>query len=65
MGVTRMDQDFGGGIEVEWLFEDLGKGIWGRGESFERRMWKVRCNVVDMEGYGLGKVCKKVGVGVI
>ncbi|WP_179991882.1 MULTISPECIES: 5'-nucleosidase [unclassified Acinetobacter] len=65
IGVTPMDQHFPGAIELESFFEHLPKGICGTGDSFETSISKVTCNLVDMEGYALAKVCKKLGVRLI
>ncbi len=44
------------------MFSHLPKGICGTGDSFETGLPKVPCNLVDMEGYAIAKVCKKLGV---
>jgi len=41
------------------------QGICGTGDSFETGLPKVPCNLVDMEGYAIAKVCKKLGVRLI
>ena len=46
-------------------FKDLSQGICGTGDSFETGLPKVSCNLVDMEGYALAKVCKKLDVRLI
>lgn len=65
VGLTPMDQHFPGAIELEPLFDHLPKGICGTGDSFETGQPKVPCQLVDMEGYALAKVCKKLGVRLI
>ena len=65
VGVTPMDQHFPGAIELEPFFDHLPKGICGTGDSFETGQPKVPCQLVDMEGYALAKVCKKLGVRLI
>ena len=60
-----MDQHFPGAIELEPFFDHLPKGICGTGDSFEIGQPKVPCQLVDMEGYALAKVCKKLGVRLI
>ena len=65
VGVTPMDQDYPAEIEFERYFEQLTQGICGTGDSFETGLSKVSCNLVDMEGYALAKVCKKLGVRLI
>ena len=65
VGVTPMDQDYPAAIELEAFFEHLPKGICGTGDSFETGSAKVPCHLVDMEGYALAKVCKKLGVRLI
>lgn len=65
VGLTPMDQHFPGAIELEPFFDHLPKGICGTGDSFETGQPKVPCQLVDMEGYALAKVCKKLGVRLI
>lgn len=62
VGVTPMDQDHPAAIIPETIFAQLPKGICGTGDSFETGLPKVPCNLVDMEGYAIAKVCKKLGV---
>src|SRR5690606_33030553 len=63
--MTSMEQHSPGAIELESYFDHLPKGICGTGDSFETGISKVACNLVDMEGYALAKVCKKLGVRLI
>lgn len=65
VGFTPMDDDLPAAIHLEPYFADLPKGICGTGDSFETGMPKVTCNLVDMEGYALAKVCHKLGVRLI
>lgn len=65
VGVTPMDQDYPAAIDLEPYFQDLPQGICGTGDSFETSIPKVACNLVDMEGYALAKVCKKLNVRLI
>jgi len=62
VGVTPMDDDHPAEIHLERFFDDLPQGICGTGDSFETGLPKVPCNLVDMEGYAMAKVCKKLGV---
>lgn len=62
VGVTPMDDDHPAEIDLDAYFQDLPKGICGTGDSFETGTPKVPCNLVDMEGYAIAKVCKKLGV---
>lgn len=52
-------------IELIPYFSDLEKGVCGTGDSFETGPSKVPCDLVDMEGYALAKVCRKMGVQLI
>ena len=65
IGVTPMDQHYPAAIELEPYFKDLNQGVCGTGDSFETGQPKVACNLVDMEGYALAKVCKKLDVRLI
>lgn len=65
VGVTPMDDDHPAEIHLEPYFQQLEKGTCGTGDSFETGTPKVPCNLVDMEGYALAKVCKKLGVRFI
>lgn len=65
VGLTPMDHDHPAEIDLEAFFHDLPQGICGTGDSFETGVPKVACNLVDMEGYALAKVCKKLGVRLI
>ncbi|WP_407304911.1 5'-nucleosidase [Acinetobacter sp.] len=65
VGVTPMDKDHPAEIHLEPYFQHLEKGICGTGDSFETGKPKVDCDLVDMEGYALAKVCKKLDVRLI
>lgn len=52
-------------IELIPYFPELPKGVCGTGDSFETGPSKVPCELVDMEGYALAKVCRKMGVQLI
>ena len=65
VGVTPMDDDLPAAIDLAPYFVDLPKGTCGTGDSFETGEPKVACNLVDMEGYALAKVCHKLGVRLI
>lgn len=54
-----------GAIELIPYFPELPKGICGTGDSFETGTPKVACDLVDMEGYAIAKVCRKMGVQFI
>lgn len=65
VGVTPMDDDHPAEIHLEPYFQHLATGICGTGDSFEVGVPKVACHLVDMEGYAIAKVCKKLGVRLI
>jgi adenosylhomocysteine nucleosidase len=65
VGVTPVDQDYPAAIHLDEYFGHLPKGICGTGDNFEVGTPKVACNLVDMEGYALAKVCKRLGVRLI
>ena len=65
VGVTPMDNDHPAEIALEPFFQHLPQGICGTGDSFETVLPKVPCNLVDMEGYALAKVCQKLGVRLV
>ncbi|MNJ92493.1 Aminodeoxyfutalosine nucleosidase [compost metagenome] len=52
-------------IDLIPYFSELPKGVCGTGDSFEVTTPKVACDLVDMEGYALAKVCRKMGVQLI
>lgn len=65
VGVTPMDDEIPAEIHVQPYFGSLPKGVCGTGDSFETGLPKVSCNLVDMEGYALAKVCQKLDVRLI
>lgn len=65
VGVTPMDDDYPAEIQLDSFFEHLPKGTCGTGDSFETGQPKVPCNLVDMEGYAIAKVCKKLDVRLV
>jgi adenosylhomocysteine nucleosidase len=65
IGTTPVDTDYPAEILLDAHFGHLPKGICGTGDSFETGQPKVACNLVDMEGYAIAKVCKKLGVRLI
>ncbi len=65
VGVTPMDEHYPEAIDLDSYFTHLSQGICGTGDSFETGQPKVPCNLVDMEGYALAKVCKKLDVRLI
>ena len=65
VGTTPMDAEFPAEIELDPFFSHLANGTCGTGDSFETGVPKVPCNLVDMEGYAIAKVCKKLGVRLV
>jgi adenosylhomocysteine nucleosidase len=65
VGVTPLDEQYPADIELEPFFHNLLQGTCGTGDSFETDLPKVPCNLVDMEGYAIAKVCKKLGVRLV
>lgn len=65
VGVTPMDEYYPAAIDLEPYFLELNQGICGTGDSFEISQPKVACNLVDMEGYAIAKVCKRLNVRLI
>ncbi|GIZ11656.1 5'-nucleosidase [Pseudomonas sp. NCCP-436] len=65
VGVTPLETDCPADIELEPYFEHLSHGCCGTGDSFETAAPKVPCDLVDMEGYALAKVCRRLGVRLI
>ena len=54
-----------GPIDLIPYFPELAKGVCGTGDSFETGPSKLACDLVDMEGYALAKVCRKMGVQLV
>lgn len=65
VGVTPMDTHYPAEIGLSCYFSHLPRGVCGTGDSFETAAPKVPCQLVDMEGYALAKVCKKLDVRLI
>ena len=54
-----------GAIDLIPYFPELSKGVCSTGDNFETGTPKVPCDLVDMEGYAIAKVCRKMGVQMI
>ncbi len=54
-----------GGIDLIPYFSELPKGVCGTGDNFETGTSKVACDLVDMEGFAIAKVCRRMGVQLI
>ena len=54
-----------GAIELTPHFPELPKGICGTGDNFETGSPKLYADLVDMEGYAIAKVCRKMNVRMI
>ena len=65
LGTTPFDQDYPAAIDLDSYFADLPQGVCGTGDSFETQAAKLACDLLDMEGYAIAKVCKKLGVRLI
>ena len=62
-GETPFETLFEAVLEHKYELEkDLLNGICGTGDSFETTEPKIPCDVIDMEGYALAKVCLLEGV---
>jgi len=48
-------------LEFPTLFPELPEGVCGTGDRFETGKPQVACDVIDMEGYALAKVCHLEG----
>jgi adenosylhomocysteine nucleosidase len=48
-------------LEFEAMFPELPEGVCGTGDRFETGKPVVECDVIDMEGYALAKVCHLEG----
>lgn len=57
LGVTPFEE-LPASLEVPALFGDLTPGVCGSGDSFVMTAATLDCDVVDMEGYALAKVCR-------
>lgn len=65
VGHTPFDTVCAAAIDLEPYFADLAHGVCGTGDSFETQTPKLACDLQDMEGYAIAKVCKKLGVRLI
>ncbi|WP_413583471.1 5'-nucleosidase [Bdellovibrio sp. HCB288] len=54
-----------GQIDLIPYFAELPHGICSTGDNFETGTPKIPCDLVDMEGYAIAKVCRKMGVQLI
>jgi adenosylhomocysteine nucleosidase len=52
-------------IDLMPFFRELPRGVCGTGDSFETGKAKLNCDLVDMEGYAIAKVCRRFGVQFI
>ncbi|WP_218043037.1 phosphorylase family protein [Steroidobacter gossypii] len=57
LGVTPLEDEIPARLEFPPMFEHLPRGVCGSGDSFVIVQGAVECDVVDMEGYALAKVC--------
>lgn len=57
LGVTPFEEDIPSRLEFPPLFDHLQRGCCGSGDSFVMSAAALECDVVDMEGYALAKVC--------
>ncbi|HEV8332488.1 MAG TPA: 5'-nucleosidase [Steroidobacteraceae bacterium] len=57
LGATPFDADIPMRLEFPPAFPQLAPAICGTGDSFATSECAVECDVVDMEGYALAKVC--------
>lgn len=58
---TTPFEDVPAALEFPRLFADLPAGVCGTGDRFETGKPVVECDVIDMEGYALAKVCHLEG----
>lgn len=64
MGETPFDP-LPGAIDLIPYFPELPKGVCSTGDNFETGTPKLPSDLVDMEGYAIAKVCRKMGVQMI
>lgn len=57
LGTTPFDGDVPARLELPSAFAELTPAVCGTGDSFATTECAVECDVVDMEGYALAKVC--------
>lgn len=65
VGTTPLDLEHAAEIDLKTDFTQLRQGICGTGDNFETGVTKVHCDMVDMEGYALAKVCRKLNVELL
>lgn len=65
VGTTPLDLELAAGIDLRTDFTQLRHGICGTGDNFETGVTKLHCDMVDMEGYALAKVCRKLDVELL
>jgi len=58
---TTPFEDVPAALEFPRLFPELPEGVCGTGDRFETGKPVVECDVIDMEGYALAKVCHLEG----
>ncbi|UYL08982.1 5'-nucleosidase [Bdellovibrio sp. SKB1291214] len=54
-----------GVIDLIPYFSELPHGVCSTGDNFETGTPRLPCDLVDMEGYAIAKVCRKMGVQLI
>lgn len=54
-----------GAIDLIPYFPELPQGVCSTGDNFETGVSKLPSDLVDMEGYAIAKVCRKMGVQMI
>jgi adenosylhomocysteine nucleosidase len=57
LGTTPFDGDVPARLELPSVLPQLTPAVCGTGDSFATTQCAVECDVVDMEGYALAKVC--------
>jgi adenosylhomocysteine nucleosidase len=57
LGTTPFDGDVPARLELPSVLPELTPAVCGTGDSFATTQCAVECDVVDMEGYALAKVC--------
>jgi adenosylhomocysteine nucleosidase len=57
LGTTPFDGDVPARLELPSVLPELTPAVCGTGDSFATTECAVECDVVDMEGYALAKVC--------
>ena len=57
LGTTPFDADVPARLDFPPVFPQLTPAVCGTGDSFATTQCAIECDVVDMEGYALAKVC--------